>query len=56
MLTLSRKVGETIVIGSNIFITVTRMERDKVRIAIDAPRDIPVWRKEVYDRMQQEGA
>jgi carbon storage regulator len=58
MLVLSRKVGESIMVGDNIKITVTRIQRDSVRISIEAPREIPVWREELYrevKRQEEEG-
>ena len=50
MLVLSRKVGETILIGDQIKITVTRVERDTVRLRIEAPREIPILREELLGR------
>lgn len=47
MLVLSRKLGEKIHIGDNIVITVVNIERGKIRLGIDAPRDVPVYRQEL---------
>lgn len=52
MLVLSRKVGEDIVIGDSIRITVVEMRGGKVRIGVVAPRDVVVDRKEVHDARQ----
>ena len=52
MLVLTRKVGETIVIGDNIRVTVTEVAGYKVRIGIDAPPDVIVDRQEVHARRQ----
>lgn len=55
MLVLSRKVGETIMVGDNIEIMVTRIERDTVRIRISAPREIPIFRGELYREIKKGG-
>ena len=47
MLVHSRKFGETIYIGENVCITIVDIDRGKVRIGIDAPRDIPIYRGEL---------
>jgi carbon storage regulator len=47
MLVLSRKLGEKIVIGDNIVVTVVKVDRNQVRIGIEAPGDIPVYREEI---------
>ncbi|OAI48067.1 transcriptional regulator [Planctomycetaceae bacterium SCGC AG-212-F19] len=47
MLVLSRKLGEKIVIGENICITVIDIDRGKIRLGIEAPRNIPVYRQEL---------
>jgi len=54
MLTLTRKVGESIRIGDDIEIVVKEIRRNQVRIGIIAPREVPIYREEVYDAMQQE--
>lgn len=54
MLVLSRKVGEEIIIGNGIKIMVVEVRGDKVRIGIDAPRDVSVHRKEVLEAIAAE--
>lgn len=56
MLVLGRKKDEVIVIGDNIRILVVEIRGDKVRLGIEADRDIPVHRQEVYDAIQAENA
>ena len=56
MLVLSRQSDETIIIGDNIRVTIVEVRGDKVRIGIDAPRDVTVHRKEIYDAIRREGA
>lgn len=54
MLVLTRRVGESIIIGDNIVVTVIDAGRDHVRIGIDAPRQVAVHRQEVYAAISQE--
>ena len=54
MLALSRKQGESIVIGNNIEITVLEAKGDQVKIGISAPKSVPVYRKEIYAQIQKE--
>ena len=56
MLGLSRHRDETIMIGDNIEITIVDIKGDKVRIGINAPREIQVHRKEVYEAIRRENA
>ena len=53
MLALSRKRGEALVINNNIEITVLDVKGDQIKIGINAPKEIPVYRKEVYEQIQQ---
>ncbi|MDR2043701.1 MAG: carbon storage regulator CsrA [Clostridium sp.] len=54
MLALSRKKGETLVIGSHIEITILDIKGDQVKIGIAAPKEVPVYRKEIYLQIQAE--
>jgi len=47
MLVLSRKLGDKIVIGDNIVITVVKIDRNQIRIGIEAPQNVPVYREEI---------
>ena len=54
MLVLSRQRDESIIIGDNIVITIVDIRGDKVRLGINAPTEIPVHRREVYEAIQRE--
>jgi len=56
MLVLTRKTNQSIMIGDDIEVSVLAVSRDKIRLGITAPRDIPVFRKEVYLTIKGEGA
>jgi carbon storage regulator len=51
MLVLSRKIGEVITVGSSVKITVLSFDRGVVRLGIEAPKSVPVHRKEVHDKI-----
>jgi len=53
MLVLTRKIGESINIGEDIEIVVTAIEQNKVKLGIRSPRQIPVYRQELYQRIRQ---
>ena len=53
MLVLSRKKNESICISDNIVVTVVEIRSDKVRLGIEAPRDVPVHRREIYEKIKQ---
>ena len=54
MLVLSRKKNESIVVDENIVITVVEIRGDKVRLGIQAPREVPIHRSEVYEALMQQ--
>jgi carbon storage regulator len=54
MLILTRRVGETITIGTNITVTVLGVKGNQARIGINAPKDVEVHREEIYERIRQE--
>lgn len=54
MLILTRRVGETIMIGEDIAITVLGVTGNQVRIGVNAPKEVAVHREEIYERIQRE--
>ncbi len=53
MLALSRKKNEALVINNNVEITILEVKGDQVKVGIEAPREIPIYRKEVYLQIQE---
>jgi carbon storage regulator len=54
MLILTRRVGETLMIGDQITVTIVGVNANQIRLGIGAPKEIPVHREEVYVRLQEE--
>jgi len=53
MLILTRRVGETVMIGDDVVVTVLRVKGNQVRIGVNAPKSVSVQREEIYARMQK---
>ena len=53
MLALSRKAGESIIINNDIEIVVLDVKGEQVKLGINAPKSVPIYRKEIYDQIQQ---
>ncbi|RZU98619.1 carbon storage regulator CsrA [Spiribacter vilamensis] len=54
MLILTRRVGETLMIGDDVAVTVLGVKGNQVRIGVKAPRDVTVHREEIYERIREE--
>lgn len=53
MLALSRKKGESLIINNNVEITILEIKGDQVKVGIAAPKEVPIYRKEVYVQIQE---
>ena len=53
MLALARKVNESIILNDNIEVTVLEIKGDQVKIGINAPKDVPIYRKELFVQIQE---
>lgn len=56
MLILTRRVGETLMVGEDVTVTVLAVKGNQVRIGINAPKDVAVHREEIYERVRREQA
>ena len=56
MLILTRRVGETVVIGEDVSVTVLGVKGNQIRLGINAPKDVSVHRQEIFERIQNESA
>ena len=54
MLILTRRVGETLMVGDDVTVTVLGVKGNQVRIGVNAPKDVAVHREEIYDRIKKE--
>jgi carbon storage regulator len=56
LLILTRRIGESLMIGNEVTVTVLSVKGNQVRLGVDAPKDVAVHREEIYERVQREKA
>ena len=54
MLILTRKVGETVMVGNDVTVTIVGVKGSQIRLGINAPRDVSIHRREIYERIRRE--
>ncbi len=54
MLALARKVNESIIIGNDVEVTILEIKGDQIKIGVNAPKSVPIYRKELYIQIQEE--
>jgi len=53
MLVLTRRVGETLIVGNDVSVTILGVKGNQIRIGVNAPKDVTVHREEIYERIQR---
>lgn len=54
MLILTRRVGETVIVGDDVTVTIVGVKGNQIRIGISAPKDVSIHREEIYERIRRE--
>lgn len=54
MLALTRKVGESIIINNDVEVTILDVKGDQIKVGIDAPKTVPIYRKEIFNQIKEE--
>jgi carbon storage regulator len=54
MLILTRRAGETVIVGNDVAVTIVAVKGNQIRIGISAPKNVPIHREEIYERIRRE--